>query len=192
MKLITIILLTALFCANNCVSQNVLSQKALWSAIGTTHLVNSKNNEKIVLSKNTAFVFLSPECPLCKNYMLVLNNLVKAYPQVNIVGIIPGKSYTAKVIKEFGIEYQAQFNLYLDQDKALTKLLLAKTTPETVLLDQLGNIRYRGLIDNWQATLGVKRKVITDHYLENALKKITSKNYTYTETNPIGCRINDL
>jgi len=189
--LITLVLIV--FCAQtSSFGQVALPNKLLWEQIKTSNIVNLNGKTTIVLKTNTAFIFISPECPLCKNYMLTLNELVKKYPQVNIVGVVPGKSYTLPDIRQFAEDYKAVFDIYLDKNKTLTKVLKAKVTPEAIVIDEKGNLRYRGLIDNWQAKLGVKRKVITDHYLDDALDQIKITSYKYMETAPLGCLINDL
>lgn len=192
MKLIIAVALVFLFPFTNVIGQGVLPKKLLWAQIDASNLINVRSKTKVVLKKNTAFIFISPECPLCKNYMLTLNELAKKYPQVNVVGVVPGKSYTLPDIKQFADEYKAVFDIYLDKNKTLTKVLRAKVTPEAFVIDEKGNMRYRGLIDNWQAKLGVKRKVITDHYLDDALNQINTTSYKYMETAPVGCLINDF
>ncbi|WP_293312031.1 redoxin domain-containing protein [Pedobacter sp. UBA5917] len=192
MKLIISLIFGFIFSLTHAFAQGALPNSLLWEQIRASNVINVTGKTAVGIKKNTAFVFLSPECPLCKNYMLILNELCKKYPQVSIVGIVPGKSYTLKDIKQFAVDYKADFEIYLDQKKTLTKILKAKVTPETVVVDQKGNVRYRGLIDNWQANLGVKRKVITEHYLDDALDQINETSYKYTETAPVGCLINDL
>ncbi|TCD26767.1 redoxin domain-containing protein [Pedobacter psychrodurus] len=193
MKLITSIVWLLFFSLTQVFSQARLPNKLLWEQIKNSNLVNVKNKKTLIeTKKNTAFVFLSPECPLCKNYTPVLNALAKQYPEVKIIGIVPGKSYTIDEINLFAKSYDALFDIYLDKNKSLTNTLKAKVTPEVILVDQKGNIRYRGLIDNWQAKLGVKRKVITEHYLDDAIKDINISNYKFTQTIPVGCLINDL
>ncbi|WP_145860111.1 redoxin domain-containing protein [Pedobacter suwonensis] len=192
MKLIISIAWLFFLSSNQLFGQTRLPKRLLWEQIETNVPLSVKNKRKIELKKNTAFVFLSPECPLCKNYIPVLNTLAKRYPSVNIIGIIPGKGYTVDEIKSYLKNYDILFDVYLDKNKFLTNALDAKVTPETILVDHNGSIRYRGLIDNWQAKLGVKRKVITEHYLDDALNQINAPGYKYMETAPLGCLINDL
>ncbi|RLJ76785.1 redoxin domain-containing protein [Pedobacter alluvionis] len=192
MKLL-ITLAFIIFCVQtNSFGQVALPNKLLWEQINTSSIVDVNGKKAVVLKKNTAFIFISPECPLCKNYMLTLNELAKKYPQVNVVGVVPGKSYTLPDIRQFADDYKAVFDIYLDKNKTLTKVLKAKVTPEAIVIDERGNMRYKGLIDNWQAKLGVKRKVITDHYLDDVLNQINTPSYKYMETAPVGCLINDL
>jgi len=193
MRLITSIVWLILFSFGQVFSQGRLPNKLLWEQINRSGLINVKNKKKVLeIKKSTAFVFLSPECPLCKNYMLVLNTMAKQYPTINIVGIIPGKSYTIDEINLFAKNYDALFDIYLDKNKLLTSTLNATVTPEAILIGQKGDVKYRGLIDNWQAKLGIKRKIITEHYLDDAIKAINISNSTFMQTVPVGCLINDL
>lgn len=147
--------------------------------------------DHIITGKATAFVFLSPECPLCQNYVAELNALKLKYPEVEILGIIPGNAYKPKEISTFKNEYKVGFTLLIDDLKLLTSALRATTTPEVILIDKQGALRYRGLIDNWAESLGVKRKVITSHYLDDALANLATAKYAVKITKPVGCLIND-
>lgn len=152
--------------------------------------LNGKTDH-IMAGKATAFVFLSPECPLCQNYVAELNALKLKYPNVEILGLIPGNAYKLKEISAFKDEYKVGFTLLVDDLKLLTSALNATTTPEVILIDKQGALKYRGLIDNWAESLGVKRKVITSHYLNDALANLTTPNYPVKITKPVGCLIND-
>lgn len=154
---------------------------------------NTGKNETIDPTGLTVLVFLSPECPLCRNYIQVLNALQKKYVEVQICGIFPGTAYTAKQISDFQKEYKVSFNLLIDRKKELTHYLKATTTPESILISKLGAIPYRGLIDNWASGLGQKRKVTTEKFLENAIEDVLNQRIPATsQTKPIGCLINDI
>jgi thiol-disulfide isomerase/thioredoxin len=145
------------------------------------------------LAKPAVFVFLSPECPLSKNYAPVLNSLVKKHPGLSFYGIFPGKAYSAAEIKEFEKEYSISFRLLSDPIMQLTQHFKAKVTPEVFLLNQAGHVLYSGLIDNWAVSLGKKRQVVTHHYLNDAITRFESgKEITVTHTDPVGCLINDI
>lgn len=140
------------------------------------------------------FVFLSPECPLCKNYGPVLNELYERYTsQVIFTGIVPGKSYSKKVIREYQKDYGIKFPVYADRDKRISTYLAATVTPEVVLLDLQGKLLYRGSIDNWATSLGKKRRIASIHYLDDAISQ--SIQGLVVETSyivPVGCFINDF
>jgi thiol-disulfide isomerase/thioredoxin len=161
--------------------------------INAIKLINLTGKEsRINLNKTTVIVFLSPECPLCKNYLPGLVKLQNANKNFNFYGVIPGTSYSIKEINELKKEYGINFDLLTDKDKRLSKYLGATTTPEVFLINKMGAIAYSGLIDNWSSSLGQKRLVITEKYLEQAIKDLLNGRQTFKKTIPVGCLINDI
>ena len=145
------------------------------------------------LDKPAVLIFLSPDCPLSKNYAPVLTQLAKKHPGINFFGIFPGKSYSSEEISGYGKDYGLSFPLFSDPLKQLTGYLKAKVTPEVMLINPKGVILYTGLIDNWAVSLGKKRQVITNHYLEEAISSYESgRQITVSHTEPVGCLINDI
>lgn len=161
--------------------------------LNTIKLINLSGKEsRINLDKPTVIVFLSPECPLCKNYLPNLVKLQNANRDINFYGVIPGTSYTLKDINALKNEYGINFDLLTDRNKQLSKYLSATTTPEVFLINKMGAITYSGLIDNWASSLGQKRLVITEKYLEKAIKDQLDGKQTFKKTIPVGCLINDI
>lgn len=145
------------------------------------------------LDKPAVVIFLAPDCPLSKNYAPVLNSLAKKHPKINFFGIFPGKSYSFEEISDYGKDYGVSFPLLSDPLKRLSGYLKAKVTPEVILINQQGVVLYTGLIDNWAVSLGKKRQVITNHYLDDAISQYESgKQITVSHTDPVGCLINDI
>jgi len=173
----------------------IQAQENLVSAtkIKTIKLINLSGKEsRINLDKPIVIVFLSPECPLCKNYLPGLVKLQNANKQLSFYGIIPGTSYSLKDINELKNEYGINFDLLTDRNKQLSKYLGATTTPEVFLINKMGAVTYSGLIDNWASSLGQKRVVITEKYLEQAIKDQLDGKQTFKKTIPVGCLINDI
>lgn len=186
--------LSLLFMLLLAISVNGQLKTISWKKVSHITLQNSTGkNETISETRLTVLVFLSPECPLCRNYIPVLNALHKEYAEVQICGIFPGTAYTAQQINDFQKEYKVSFNLLIDRKKELTHYLKATTTPESILISKLGAIPYRGLIDNWASGLGQKRKVTTEKFLENAIEDVLNQRIpANSQTKPIGCLINDI
>jgi hypothetical protein len=138
------------------------------------------------------FLFLSPDCPLCRNYSLTLNQLYKEYgANTRFYGIIPGKADPNASVDEFIRKYHILFPLYRDPDRTVTKRLFAEVTPQAIVLDRKGRFIYSGLIDDWVADLGVQRAHISRHYLQEALDaEKTGKLPATARTTPVGCLIN--
>jgi peroxiredoxin len=147
----------------------------------------------VLRKKLVAVVFLSPECPLCQNYSLVLNRLqVKFGKDLDIVGIFPGKSNSLSDCLAFRTKYHIQFLLLTDTLKSLVKVLGASITPEVFLLDQTKTLVYHGAIDNWVAALGKQKRKATENYLEDGIaEQLEGVSVKIKEAKPIGCFIND-
>jgi len=139
------------------------------------------------------FFFLSPECPLSLNYLPSLNSLQEGYNKhVRFYGIIPGKAYSGKTIKEFATKYDVQFPLLIDSLKSLTKYLRASVTPEVILLNEDNNLIYRGAVDDLLMGLGKRRIKASNEFLKNALTlSLENKTVAIKRTKPKGCKIND-
>ena len=78
----------------------------------------------------------------------------------------------------------------IDSSRALADRARATITPEAVVIDERGQIRYRGRIDNLYASLGKPRQQVTMHDLTDALDAVLSgKPVARPETEAIGCFI---
>jgi thiol-disulfide isomerase/thioredoxin len=168
-------------------------QVGLWNKIKAIKLNSITSSRPISLDKNTVFIFLSPECPLSRNYIPELKRIQANYKNFEIIGVFPGKSYTAQEIKNFLNDYKITFSAVQDGEKKLTKLLNATVTPEVVLLNKIGKRVYSGLIDDKIIELGQQKQVASKHFLTDAIESIeTDKKVLVSFTKPIGCYINDL
>lgn len=137
-------------------------------------------------------IFMSPECPLCENYSQILTDLreVVSPDSVAFMGIFPGQHYDKLSIQGFMARYHPPVKVLLDPEYTLTNALGATVTPEAFLLDQTGSVRYQGPIDNWIPELGVKRAVITEHYLREAIEAVLQgRAAPAAEQAAIGCFI---
>jgi thiol-disulfide isomerase/thioredoxin len=139
------------------------------------------------------YVMLSPDCPLCKNYGPVLQSMKERYAsQVAFAGVVPGKTYSRKVIADYQKDYGISFPVYADRDKRISKQLEATITPEVVLLNEQGKLLYRGSVDNWATSLGKKRSAASKHYLDDAItQSIAGQPVTTSYVAPLGCFIDD-
>jgi thiol-disulfide isomerase/thioredoxin len=138
-------------------------------------------------------IFLSPECPLCQNYSLPLNELQKKYAgKVEFTGVVPGKAYSAADVNAFTKKYHIGFPIYIDSTKKQTAALKATITPEVFLLGPDNKIIYHGSIDNWIKDLGMQSARPTAFYLRDAIDQSLAHQPVKTPYNkPVGCLIND-
>lgn len=145
--------------------------------------------------KLSCFIFLSPECPLCKNYASLINELRKKHNNtVRFYLVVPGKSYSMGEIKSFSAEYLQNAIVYKDETFNLSRYLQATVTPEVVLIEsESGKLFYRGALDNWAVSLGKQRKGATEHYLSNAIESyLRHQSPAVAFKEPVGCLINDF
>jgi peroxiredoxin len=158
-------------------------------------LIDLTNNE-IALSqfKNSTivFVFLSPECPLCRNYSLRINELQQEFENdtLHFVGVVAGTFYPTQEINEYLVKHRMRLTVLIDTDFKLSKALKATITPEVFVCTSGGAVVYSGAIDNWVIDLGQKRIETSEHYLRNALISLQQKTAVNpAKTKAIGCFI---
>lgn len=133
-------------------------------------------------------VFLGADCPISQDYIGTLNKLHDRYIEKGeITGIVP-QPRNDKEIVDFKNEYQVSFELLPDKKFALVKKYNIQVTPEVVLLDMDGKVRYQGAIDNWYYELGKHRQIANEHYLANAIEELMArKKVSKPKTDPVGC-----
>jgi thiol-disulfide isomerase/thioredoxin len=175
------------FLQNNYFSPSEIAQAKL-TAVG------KKRKEVFFSSPLSVFVLLSPECPLCKNYSTVLNKINGQFSgDLSVYGIVPGKAYSAKEISKFIKDYKINFPVYVDSKKELTTYIKGTVTPEAILMDQQGEVIYRGAIDDWVSDLGKKKLVVSNEYLKTAIKQyLQNQTVSIKSVEPIGCLINEF
>lgn len=172
-------------------------QRISFAALDQIHLLNTSGDKTPItpLQKPLLlFVMLSPECPLCKNYSLVLNKLHRKYgKEVQLLGIVPGNTYSGGTLQQFAREYGIGFPLLIDAEMKLAQYVKATVTPEVILADRAGIIVYRGAIDDWMLELGKKKPAPQQHYLHDAINQYLSGQPVAVRTTVAkGCLINEF
>ncbi len=155
---------------------------------GTIHTAADylENNKGLVM------LFLTPECPLCQNYAVAMRKLQRQYiaQDIPFIGVISGEFYTKDAVGRYRLKYKLEMDMLFDPEFKLSKYYGATTTPEAVLIDAKGKLKYRGAIDNWAISLGQKRLEASEHYLSDALDNyLAGKPINPMETKPVGCYI---
>ena len=153
------------------------------------------NTAKISISNKPLqlFIFLSPECPLSKNYTVTLNKLFQQYNnQVDFYGCISGKGFATSEIQSFITTYKILFPVFVDVPEKFTHYINAAVTPEVILLNKNGELVYKGAIDDWVEDLGKQKLTVSKHYLQDAINaSLNNKEVMVKRTKAIGCMIND-
>ena len=147
-----------------------------------------------LLSKDLLVIaFLSPDCPICKNYSVRLLQLKNKYiTRADFIGIIPG-SFDAKDVIQFQKKYLPSWKLFRDKSLHLTRYLDGTVTPEVLVINiKSGTLIYKGAIDDWVVSLGKTRNHISNFYLDIALNNFLNNKPAIPFTKPVGCLINDF
>jgi DNA-binding transcriptional LysR family regulator len=137
--------------------------------------------------------FVATDCPIANGYAPEIQRICRAYASKGVscaliyedVGVAPD------AVRKHLAEYRyAGATAAIDADGALASRVGSTVTPEAIVVDRRGAIRYRGRIDNLYAALGRPRRVVTAHDLQDALDAVVAGKAVATpETTPVGCYI---
>lgn len=140
----------------------------------------------------TAWIFMTPDCPLCQGYAATLNALADtlAGKNIELIGIIPGDAYKPEEIRSFKTNYKLRFDVISDPGFVYTSRFNAKVTPEVFVTDSVGRVLYSGRVDDWMYETGKKRLQPTEHNLRDVLTAIANgEKRTFVNTQALGCII---
>jgi hypothetical protein len=145
-------------------------------------------------SANILF-FISVDCPISNSYAPEIQRLCEHYGKQGVgcalmyedLDLNPGA--VRKHLQEYG--YKA-VPAVIDAERKVSGRAKADVTPEAVVVDAKGEIRYRGRIDNFYADFGKPRQQVTVHDLSDALDAVLAgRAVSIPETQPLGCYIVD-
>lgn len=141
----------------------------------------------------TVYTFLSTECPISQQYVRTLENLHRRYGSstIRFVAMFPLKTDSPRLIHQFRTEYGLSFAGLPDRGARLAQQFRVRTTPEVVVMQEDGTVRYQGAIDDWYVSLGKHRPKVTNAYLQNALDALLTEQVVMpTRTEAVGCLLN--
>jgi uncharacterized protein YllA (UPF0747 family) len=93
-------------------------------------------------------------------------------------------------VETFTKQYPCGFAMERDSTQVLVKKLGLRITPEVAVVASDGRILYKGRIDNAFPRLGVRRSIVTEHSLADALEAIVQKKAVKdVQTQAVGCII---
>lgn len=138
-------------------------------------------------------LFVSTDCPVSNAYAPELQRICAAYAAKGIACslIYEDPHVTVSDVRQHLDEYRYRaVAAAIDSDGSLAAQVRATVTPQAVVVDRLGTVRYSGRIDNLYEALGRPRRVVTVHDLENALTAIVDgKAPPVSRTEAVGCYI---
>ncbi len=143
--------------------------------------------QDIAAHKASVFLFVSGQCPVSNVYTPRMNALAAAYGahDVQVFAVYSDRQESALDITRHAREHGLTFPVVKDGSNVLADRLGAKMTPEAIVVDATGAVRYRGRIDdNAVATR------VTVHDLGAALDAVlTGKPVAHPEMLAVGCAI---
>ncbi len=133
-------------------------------------------------------VFLATQCPVAQRYAMRLKRLHTEFTtekQTIFLGIYANAEDSAEDVKAYIAKAAYPFPIVKDTDGRLARTLGATMTPQAIIIDTTGTLRYRGPIDDNRYEPRVKH-----HYLHDALLAThTGKPLGVEEAPAFGCTI---
>src|SRR3954454_16431151 len=101
-------------------------------------------------AKAVVFVFIGTQCPVNNTYMPRLVELHSHFTKddVRLVGINSNEHDTKEDIQGHAKQHKLTFPVLRDERQRLADQLGAQRTPEAIVVDAAGKVRYRGRIDD--------------------------------------------
>ena len=137
--------------------------------------------------------FVQSDCPVSNSYAPEIQRVCKAYGSkgVGCTLVYEDVRVDAAAVRRHMSEYAYRdVTATIDTSRKLADRVKATITPEAVVVDARGTIRYRGRIDNFYAALGKPRQQVTEHDLIDALDAVLAgKPVPKPTTDALGCFI---
>jgi thiol-disulfide isomerase/thioredoxin len=145
--------------------------------------------------KISLLFFISSDCPISNSYAPEIQRICQGYGPKGVACSLLYEDLAADstAVRKHLEDYRFRgIPAVIDARRAAAKQAKATVTPEAVLVDHKGEIRYRGRIDNFYAALGKPRRQVTVHDLTDALDAVLAgKMVANPQTQALGCYIVD-
>lgn len=168
----------------HCGKPSNVNEVTLTAANGRTIAMDSVLDAK----PYTAFVFFSPECPVCIQSIPELLQMDSVHH--SMVYVYPGKYYEPSRILHFHEDNRIRSLALMDTSNTIVELLDAVVMPQAIVTDSDGTVLYSGAIDDRSPALGERRQVVTKRYLGAVLDNLAAGNkIPFASTDVHGCYI---
>jgi len=141
----------------------------------------------------TVLFFVDTECPIANQYAPKMERIVKAYAEKDVcfVRIYSGDYYDETDLARHAEDYGFTMPALMDKEYALALETGARITPEAVVVDRKGEVRYCGRIDNKYKGFGKYRPEATVEDLTDALDAVLAgREVEVKKAKAIGCFMN--
>lgn len=138
-------------------------------------------------AKATVFLFVSTQCPIANTYTPRILALAKAYQTKGVQFFLVDSNAddSAEAVKKYAAARAFPFPVVRDEGTSLADYLNAQVTPQAIILDAQGAIRYTGRIDDSRDPEKVSHADVQEAL--DAL--LAGKAVTRARTLPFGCAI---
>lgn len=194
MNTLTILFVVLFFCS--CQNSYIINHADFAKKIDIEEkfkLCNIDNEECINLKdiyqykRGLVLFFWQNNCPCVKRYQSRMVSLFEKYNKENIgFYLIASNNETKESIKKEYNKRNISIPILKDNEGKLAKALKVKGTPASVLLDQKGDVKFIGWIDNERKEFESQRKA----YLQNAIDDFLNDRPIENKSSPMfGCPI---
>jgi len=138
----------------------------------------------------TAFVFLSSECPISRQYIPELNRLAAGVDpeKIRFLGVLADRSVTRQSAVQFVDEFKIAFPVLFDASQELARQLRPDHVPEAFLVDADGKVVYSGRIDDLYADIDKRRSEPSSRDLRDAMNALSEgQTLAFRRAEPVGC-----
>lgn len=140
----------------------------------------------------TVAVFITPDCPVANRVIPTLKKLTSDFVQqkVEFYYVYVDASFASDKIREHAKEYALPGFQVFDTRQDLVRAVGARWTPECVIVDRTGQVRYRGRVSDLYADHSRIRIDPVRQDLRIALEEcLAGKKVTQPTTPVVGCDI---
>jgi hypothetical protein len=141
----------------------------------------------------TAVVFYSTECPISNAYSPHLKTIAESQPNssgFSMVGVCVDPDLSNDDITKHAQEFGLKFPITADRNGAIAAGFGIKVTPEAVVVDDAGKVRYHGRIDDTYAARGKRKANPSTNELKEAIAAVLAgKDVAIENVEAIGCPI---
>lgn len=137
-------------------------------------------------------LFVAPDCPIVNSYAPEIERIYREYRDkgVDFLLVYPDRDLDEAKVRAHREEYALTLPFAIDGDRTRVAKAGATTTPEAVVFDGKGGIRYQGRIDDRYSDLGDRRATVSAAYLREAIEALLAgKAPPLAKTTAIGCLI---
>ncbi|MDX2037461.1 MAG: redoxin domain-containing protein [Isosphaeraceae bacterium] len=142
------------------------------------HTITAFDGSKVVLEAPRggvlALVYYSSECPISNELSPLVNDVASAFPRdrVRLVGIAVDYDRSIDELRDHARDHGYRHPCTLDRDGSLCRAFGASMTPEGVVIDDKGVVRYRGRLNDLYSARGKRNANPSTHEFRDAVAAV--------------------